>query len=203
MKATSEEYDFHCRILARNDPTAFAMLAEQSYTSLVQRVQRRAGPHGDAVLIEEAVGQALLDYPDAPERYDPKRSDLHGYLAMVAYHDFQNAQAKEQRATRNIISLSHSELQQLDIEDISASPESIESEAREQELWRVIDATFPDPTERQIVLLILNHVRAIGPYARLLELTELPPSEQREHVYRVKERLKKRLRRNVTNFAHM
>ncbi len=91
MKATPEEYDFHCRILARNDPIAFSMLADYTYGSLVQRVQRRAGKDADPVLVEEAVGMALLDYRDAPEHYDPKRMDLQSYLAMMAYHDFQKA----------------------------------------------------------------------------------------------------------------
>src|SRR6266516_3174937 len=34
MKATAEEYDFHQRILARDDPIAFAAFAELFYDSL-------------------------------------------------------------------------------------------------------------------------------------------------------------------------
>ncbi len=41
MKATVEEYDFHQRILARDDPVAFAALAEWLYNPLVQDVRRR------------------------------------------------------------------------------------------------------------------------------------------------------------------
>lgn len=195
MKATAEEYNFHCRILARNDPTAFVTFVEHVYTALVQRTQRRAGSRADAVLVEEAVGQALLDYHDAPQHYDPDRADLHSYLAMAAYHDFQNAQAKEERIAKRIIQFSDPALQEQDI----AAPETIASQAREDALWRVIDATFPDPVERQIVLLILNKVRPMEPYARLLELSDLPPDGQRKHVERVKERITKRLRRNVAH----
>ncbi len=195
MKATPEEYDFHCRILARSDPTAFATFVEHVYTSLVQRVQRRAGPLADAVLVEEAVGQAFLDYHDAPQHYDPNRADLHSYLAMAAYHDFQNAQAKEQRIAKHVIQLSDPTVQAQDI----VAPETTESQAREEELWQVIDATFPDPVERHIVLLILNKVRPIEPYVRLLELSELAPDERRKHVERVKERITKRLRRKVAH----
>ena len=195
MKATLEEYDFHCRILARNDPTVFATFVERVYTALVQRTQRRAGPRADAVLVEEAVGQALLDYHDAPQRYDPNRADLHSYLAMAAYHDFQNAQAKEERIAKHVIQLSDPTLQEQDI----VAPKTMASQAREEALWQIIDATFPDPVERQIVLLILNKVRPLEPYARLLELSDLAPDEQRAHVERVKERITKRLRRNVAH----
>lgn len=201
MKATPEEYDFHCRILARNDPIAFSMLAEQVYTSLVQRVQRRAGKEADPALVEEAVGTALLDYRDAPERYDPNRMDLQSYLAMMAYHDFQNAQAKEQRMAKRMKLLSQDELQQLEIEDSTATYETQESEVHEQQLWQAIDTTFPDPVERQIVLLMLNKVDASEPYVRLLDLEALPQDEQRKRVYRVKERLRKRLRRHVATVA--
>lgn len=199
MKATPEEYDFHCRILARNDPTAFATFAEGVYHSLVQRVQRRAGPHADAVLVEEMVGQALLDYHDAPERYDPNRTSLHSYLAIVAHGDVQNAQKKERSASHRLVSLSNLTLQEQDIEDITASPEAIEGQMREQGLWDTIDTTFPDPLERQVVLLMLNNVRPTRPYARLLGLSELPQLEQRKRVYRIKERIAKRLRRTIAH----
>ena len=201
MKATPEEYDFHCRILAGNDPIAFSMLADYAYGSLVQRVQRRAGKDADPVLVEEAVGMALLDYRDTPEHYDPKRMDLQSYLAMMAYHDFQNAQAKEQRMEQYVEHYSQDELQQLEIEDSTATYEMRESEVREQELWQAIDATFPDPIERQIILLMLNKVHSYEPYARLLDLGSQSREEQRERVDRIKDRLKKRLRRHVATVA--
>ena len=48
MKATAQEYDFHQRILARDDPVAFAALAEELYAPLVQDVSRRAGGNSEA-----------------------------------------------------------------------------------------------------------------------------------------------------------
>ena len=65
MKATIQEFDFHQRILARDDPIAFAALAEWLYNPLVQDVRKRAGIDADPVLVEEAVGEALLNYHDA------------------------------------------------------------------------------------------------------------------------------------------
>jgi hypothetical protein len=73
MKATAQEYDFHCRILAPDDPVAFVQLTEWLYPALVQHVQQRAGWNADTTLIEEAAIQALIEYHDAPTRYDPDR----------------------------------------------------------------------------------------------------------------------------------
>lgn len=56
MKATIQEYDFHQRILARDDPIAFAALADWLYNPLVQDVRKRAGINADPMLVEEADG---------------------------------------------------------------------------------------------------------------------------------------------------
>jgi len=146
MKATSQEYDFHQRILARGDPIAFAQLAEWLYTPLVQDVHQRAGANADPVLVEEAVGEALLDYRDAPAKYDPGRASLRGYLGMAAYRDFQNAFAKEHRVMAHQVSLFDPTLQE---RGIVGSQELVESQLQVEEMWKLIDGVFPDPLERR------------------------------------------------------
>lgn len=193
MKATSQEYDFHQQILTRENPIAFAALAEWLYHPLVQDVYKRAGINADPILVEEAVGQALLDYHDTPERYDPYRASLRSYLVMAAYRDFQNAQAKERRVTEHQVSLSDPALQ-----EPVGSQEAIESHLQVEELWGLINETFPDPTERRIVTLIVNKVRSPEPYARVLGLNNLPPEEQLRQVRLVKYRITRRLRRRIS-----
>ena len=194
MKATVEEYDFHQRILARDDPIAFAAFAEMFYDSLLEDVRRRAGSGADPVLVEEAVGEALLDYHDSPERYDPKRARLQSYLSMAAYRDFQNASAKERRVTGHQVSLFDPAFQE---QDIVESQETIDSQLQEEKLWQLIDQVFPDPTERRIVMLILNKTRSPEPYAQALGLCDLPYDERIREVRRVKYRITKRLRRGI------
>jgi DNA-directed RNA polymerase specialized sigma24 family protein len=196
MKATVEEYDFHQRILARDDPVAFAALAEWLYNPLVQDVRRRAGPNADPALVEEAVGEALLDYHDHPERYIPNRASLRSYLAMAAHRDFQNAFAKELRVTGHQVSLFDPAFQ-VQVQEIVESQETIDSQLQEEELWQRIDEIFPDPTERRIVILILNKTRSPEPYAQVLGLCDLPYDERIREVRRVKYRITKRLRRGI------
>ncbi len=194
MKATAEEYDFHQRILARDDPIAFAAFAELLYNSLVQDVRRRAGPRADPMLIEEAVGEALLDYHDSPMRYDPKRSSLRSYLAMAAHRDFQNATAKEHRVSGRQVSLFDPAFRE---QDIVGNQETVDSQMQEEELWQRIDEVFPDPIERRIVTLILNKTRSPEPYAQTLGLCDLPYNERIREIRRVKYRITKRLRRRI------
>lgn len=202
MKATAHEYDFHQRILARDDPVAFAALAEELYHPLVQDVRKRAGSNSDATLVEESVGQALLDYHDRPERYDPLRASLHSYLAMAAYRDFQNAQAREQRITARQVSLFDPALQAQGLTESQEIAEIIESQSQVEELWHFINRSFPDPAERRIVTLIINNIRSPEPYARVLGLADLPGEEQLRQVQLAKYRITRRLRRRIAQQFH-
>lgn len=195
MKATGEEISFHQRILACSDPIAFAELADALYSSLVQLVCKRAGMHADQMLVEEAVGQALLDYHDRPGNYDPERTSLRSYLVMAAYRDFLNAVAKERRAQAHQVSIFELALQGYDIVD---EREEVESHVQAEELLAMIDEIFPDAGERRIVTLILNKVQAPAPYARVLGIAHLPVEEQHKQIQLVKNRLTRRLRRRMS-----
>ncbi len=195
MKATGEELSFHRRILARNDPIAFAELADTLYASLVQQVCKRAGVHADQTLVEEAVGQALLDYHDRPGSYNPERASLRSYLVMAAHRDFLNAAAKERRAQAHQVSLFELTSQGRDIVN---EREEVESHAQAGELLAMIDEIFPDAKERRIVTLILNKVQSHTPYVQVLGIAHLPIEEQRKQVQLVKNRLTRRMRRRLS-----
>lgn len=198
MKATAQEYALHQRVLARSDPVAFVELTEWLYLSLVQGVQQRAGRSADAILVEEAVGQALLDYHDAPARYDPGKAGLQRYLAMAAYRDYQNAQAKEQRLQAHQVSLFDPDLQEPAGDSEFVGPADIVAGREQAEaLLHFIRELFHDPTERRIATLLIHEVRAIEPYAQVLGMSELPREEQVEHIQAVKYRIIRRLRRRV------
>jgi len=160
----------------------------------VQDVRTRAGYQADPMLVEEAVGQALLDYHDQPHRYDPTRLSLQKYLVMSAYRDFQNASAKEQRVQAHQVSLFDPAFQFDEmIEDI----ESLDEQLAVDELWAVIDETFPDPADRSIVELIVNHEHAPEPYIRLLQPSDLSRDEQVKLAKRAQYRVARRLRRHL------
>lgn len=197
MQATPQEYQFHQRLCTRSDPIAFAELADWLYRELVQGVRQRAGYAADPILVEEAVGQALLDYRDKPERYDPHRMGLQGYLVMSAYRDFQNARAREERVQLHQVSLFDPSLQE---DERVESLENLEEQLDVEELWTIIDNTFPDPVERDIVELIVNHVRSPEPYIQLLQIEHVTGDEQLRQVRLAKYRVARRLRRNLSRW---
>jgi hypothetical protein len=197
MQATPQEYQFHQRLCARDDPIAFAELAEWLYEALVQDVHKRAGYQADPILVEEAVGQALLDYHDRPDGYDPARLSLRGYLIMSAYRDFQNACAREHRVQARQVSLFDLAFRE---DEVAASQENLGEQLQVEELWAVIDEMFPDPVERGIVDLIINHVHVPEPYIHLLHLDELPGDEQIRQAKLAQYRITRRLRRNLSRW---
>lgn len=204
MKATPEEYALHQRLLADDDPTASAEVSEWLYPLLVRETYARACANAagssavvDRDLVEEAVGNVLLGYIDAPERYNPENASLQRYLVMAAYRDFQNLSAKEARHTRpqRYLSLLTLEREEEDVVDEQQDVEQIIGRIHAESLWRVIDEHFPNPTDRQIVELIVERVRAMRPYAQLLGIAHLPADQQAKEVKRAKDRITKRLRR--------
>ncbi len=197
MKATPEEYALHQRMVAGDDPIAFAELAEWLYIDLVNQTMARAKASdttADAMLVEEAVGTALLAYNRKPTAYDPDKLPLRNYLIMAAYRDFQNARAKENRRPERQLSSMEAELALAcvyDAQDLSL----VESNLEADQLWQAVEAAFSDPVEREIVRLIVEGVRSPEPYAQLLGITEEPVTTRVKHVQRVKDRIVKRLRR--------
>lgn len=198
MKCTPEEYAFHQRVLAA-DPVAFSQLAERLYASLVRDTGARARSHAgkavDMTLVEEAVGQTLLDYNDHPERYNPEQSALHSYLVMAAYRDFQNSLSKEYRHTGRQATLSGEGLVELEVPDGRSEIDGLLSRISAQEWWSLVEGTFNEPADRQLVLMLANGVRATESYARVLGITGLPVEEQQREVKKAKDRVLKRLKR--------
>lgn len=198
MKCTPEEYAFHQRVLAR-DPVAFSELAEWLYASLVRdtgrRARSRSGNAVDMTLVEEAVGEALLDYNDAPERYDPEQAALHAYLVMAAYRDYQNAASTERRHAQRQVTLDGEDSARLDVPDGRSDLDNLLNRISAEEWWSLVESTFSEPADRQLVIMLANGVRATESYAKVLGITELPTEEQAREVKRAKDRLLKRLKR--------
>jgi DNA-directed RNA polymerase specialized sigma24 family protein len=51
----------------------------------------------DNALVQEAAGTAILDFLKAPDRFDPAKRSLEGYLRMAAEGDLRNAIQREVR----------------------------------------------------------------------------------------------------------
>src|SRR5947199_2443445 len=54
----------------------------------------------DEALVHEAAGTAIVDFVKHPERFDPSKRSLGGYLRMAAEGDLLNAVEREARRRR-------------------------------------------------------------------------------------------------------
>jgi DNA-directed RNA polymerase specialized sigma24 family protein len=147
------------------------------------------------MLVEEAVGEALLKYNDAPERYDPEQATLHTYLVMAAYRDFQNATSKERRHAQRQATLVGDDSAEIDVPDGRSELDNLLNRISVEEWWSLVESTFSEPADRQLVIMLANGVRATESYARVLGITGLPAEEQAREVKRAKDRVLKRLKR--------
>ncbi len=194
MKATPKELQFHQRILARNDPIAWDQLAVWLYPALVQDLRKRVHQGTDPMLVEEAVGEAFLNYCRNPKRYNPQLISLRSFLLMEAEHDLKNALARERRQTQYQVSLV-APYDTNEEQDIIDKSQDLDAHIQGEELREHILGTFTDSVDRSIAELILDRIRSSEPYINLLELDGLPRSEQAKQVKRHKDRIKWHLRR--------
>jgi DNA-directed RNA polymerase specialized sigma24 family protein len=198
MEATKEEHSLHQRLVTRNDRTAFEELVNLVYTRLVNDIIGCAGSRVDPHIVEEAVGQALLNYRDRPDRYNLQTHSLYSYLRMIAYRDFLDAQRKETRHGINQLSLS--DLTVADELNIIEEAEDVVSIQSAKDLWMLIEPTFRNDRDKKLALLVINRARPFELYAKLLQIEHLPKAEQQKLVKREKDRISKHLRRLGENF---
>lgn len=180
--------------LLRSDPTAPARTVEALLEPLLERL-RWKWPHADPHELEEQAADSLLHYLEAPRRYDPKRASLLHYLVLDAHGDLVNAYNRPRRLEE----IPHDDVALNGATRNNESDEFSASQARHEDaaFELLLDGAFPDAAERAVVELLRDGVRANAPYAAALGLSHLPIGQQNQEVKRVKDRIKKRIRRVV------
>jgi hypothetical protein len=180
--------------LLRSDPTAPARIVKALLGPLVERL-RWKWPYADLRDLEQQAADSVLHYLDAPWRYDPKRASLLHYLVLDAHCDLLNAY----NAPRSLEEIPHEDVavaadpRNNDWDEFSAAQATRE----DAELELQLDGVFPNPADRAVVELLRDRVRANAAYAAALGISHLPIDQQNQEVKRVKDRIKKKLRRLV------
>lgn len=195
----------HERLLA-GDPLASADVAEHYLPLVVTRLRRVNPSIRDPHLIEMAAIDAIFSYIRRPQQYDPDRLPLERYLDMSASGDLKNALQAETRRARRSTSLDSDTATAVEVSQ-RAGNDSVEEQvlkrlgqsqpngiSHQEALWMVA-REFPNPADRQILILMLENERATRTYAPLLNVEGLPVEEQRREVKRAKDRIGKRLQR--------
>lgn len=183
----------HRRILA-GDPVArselFTRLLEPLLERLAFRWPRLRGSEG---LTDQAI-DSIMRYVSAPGRFDPRRASLLHYLVLDAQGDLINAYRRPALATE---SLEVVELDPVRRKRLGVVTDHYPSSSGAAELIERVKEILPDPRDQKVVALMANGERSTVVFADALGLSDRTPSEKRRLVKQAKDRIKKRLDREV------
>lgn len=196
------ESDIHERLLAA-DPTAPEEVARK-YLPLIERhVSARAHVHGihDQDLINDATVDAVFGYIRHPEKFNPNKSGLLGYLKRAAEMDLINVVQQDRRRRRGeelqedveVSILARNKSSEIDRIRRGTEDETI---SRIQQQRNLAEVTGSENDRDKILLrLMAEGERSTSRFAAVLGITDLPIAEQRHIVKQNKDRLKAHLRR--------
>lgn len=187
----------HRRLLQR-DPVGPADFAAAFLEPLIAWLQvTHSG--ADPMACAEAAGEAILGFLTNPSAYDPERLGVEAYLRMAVQCDLRNLLRKERRHHQNrrdwnVVEQSSEDGKYLGREDDPSLPLQIEETRRQQAppdaLWQQLT-----DEERRFWEQMEQGEWRHSVFVVILGVTHLPVSEQRRQVKRVKDRLKKRMKR--------
>jgi len=192
--SVEQERNLHQRLLERTDPRAPGEVCRDFFPSLRAALERYS-PRSDPDMRDSAITNALLEYCEHPEKFDPSRS-LFAYLCMAARCDLLNLQRSENRHRERTISLDAVENDAVagNIPGREKSPDEALLEAERKAVFDELVAELNE-VDRQIVALMFAGERSILVYVPLLGLEGQPFPEQQRTVNKNKDRLKKWLER--------
>lgn len=198
------EKTIHERLLS-HDPTAAEELARTYLPLIQQHVSARAYRHGirDRDLINDATVDAVFGYIRNPEKFDPQKSGLLGYLKRAAERDLINVVQQDRRRRRGEELHEDVELSVL-ARNKSTNIDHIRHDLEEEVISRIekerglakLTASY-DELDNALLRLIVEGERKTTKFAAVLGIQELSTVEQRRIVKQHKDRLKihvKRLR---------
>jgi hypothetical protein len=185
------------------DPTASARIAEALFEPLLDKL-RKGNRRIEEDLLAEAAIDAWIGYLKEPNKFDPGKRSLLGYLLMAATGDLRNALHKLGRRSEREVSLDSF----TDVE-LARHAGNKEERANEEAVTRLdagsmarqVAVIFRDPQDQQLAKLVIEQERKTEAYARILGLEGLPVEAQRRQVKRHKDRIKKRLNRHGRDTA--
>lgn len=181
--------------LRLGDRVASEELAVLILPSLREEIAQRF-PRVDDQLVSDGVIDAVLDYCASPDQFEPATGvPLDRFLAGAAWRNVANLLTSERRRKRREKKACGEKREG----SVALDPlaRNLQREEREEceERQAAMFAALAEPRDREILALRLAGVRETAAFARILNITELPPEHQRVEVKRHKDRIARFLRR--------
>jgi RNA polymerase sigma-70 factor (ECF subfamily) len=189
--------EIHQRLLA-DDVTAPAELAqvvleESVIEPLIQQLRRDFPKLNEPDLLYDSIIDALMNYIKRPSQFDPTKRSFLGFLAMAARMDLLNA-LRQKQYWKKEISLEDVELPS-GAGNIWVEEESLQDRFDSQKMWEEVCKLFPELRDLEILKLIMAGEKKTEAFAKVLQIENRSPEEQRKEVKRHKDRIQKRLER--------
>ena len=187
----------HRFLLEQASPVVTGRIAEIFLPELLRRLPRNFPTVNDQHLIASCAEDALLEYLERPEKFDPSRGSLLTYLRLLARSRLLNELGRKNAAgSQEVVAVEEAET----VYGVAGGAEWDESarlseQETEQRIAAKLRPIVIDPTDRRVLDLMLEGVRETGAYAAVLGITEQPMTEQLRIVKQHKDRIRKLVRR--------
>ncbi|GIW04413.1 MAG: hypothetical protein KatS3mg059_1033 [Thermomicrobiales bacterium] len=196
-EALKFERDIHERLLTR-DPLAAAELCA-AYLERLCNSLRSTYHTVDPDYIHDAVVDAVLSYIERPEQYQPEKRSLFGYLRMSIEGDLRNMLRKHKRRSGEVPlneDVENSSRERNRLAGTGESPDDILDSLIAEECRRQVMALAQNEEERLVLQLMMDGERETGVFLDHLGW-QGPRDELSTRLYRMKDRLVKRVRRTL------
>jgi len=198
--ATDKEREIHALILSKDD-LAFAKFCDEYYETIYEKVLvfNKAIFNAHETLIVDVVTDTFLKYFADPTRYDPEKQTLERFLIMDAEGDLKNEWEKHKRQTKNLArSVELDEKNGNSIKDEELDPiNTIINKEDIELLYKKLKILFNNEKDIEIAQLMLAGERRSPEYAKILEIEDRPPEEQKQEIKKQKDRIDKVIRRKL------
>lgn len=184
------------QLLLDGSRTATAEIAELFLQPLIKRLRVEFRQLKDPDLIDMSVTDALVNYFEHPEKFEPARSSLFTYLRTRARTYLLNRLGHG--ASKKVVELGEAEtVYQMTNEGESDTESLLVSNTYQAEIMQQVQKHITGPTDLRIVTLMIQGISETTEYAKVLGITDRPFAEQKRTVKRHKDRINKIIERKI------
>jgi DNA-directed RNA polymerase specialized sigma24 family protein len=187
----------HAQFLG-GDIDSFNEVFRRFHNNIYKHVWYKASSHKapmpDKDMVADATSRGLMDYFRSPQKYDPTQSSLLSYLKNAAYRDYLNEWDKEFRQTRRVVEIKPEGWNTFADEDSDPREEAERQEAndRGEAMMRALGKSDEE------LIIARQIIDGVGDAEMcIVELGWPPGQESVRRLYREKDKLMKRFKRNL------
>jgi RNA polymerase sigma-70 factor (ECF subfamily) len=183
--------------LLDGSPTATSEIAELFIHLLIKSLRGDFKQVRDPHLVDMAAADALVNYFEHSEKFEPAKSSLFTYLRIRAKSYLLNSLGQSASA-KKVVELGEAEtVYKIAGEGEKHSEAAIVSHTFQAEIMQQVQKYITDPTDLRFVGLMIQGVRDTAEYAKVLGITDRPFAEQKRTVKRHKDRINKVIERKI------